>query len=221
MQTYLQILGLLLLSLNGFSQENTPAPARERPPFTLGILPLALINPVQQSVSVQADIPLSSRWGVQAGIGWVFNSSSFAMHKGETYTGLKLKPAVKYYMKRSASGNSYISLVYKYNDLYNKNYINLLRQGGQYTEWSLQRKHIVTHGLSLQLGAQEYFGKNKKWMIEPFLGFGLRQIRVAYDALPPDAELLEVERFFSIERTEGLYKLPDLVIGISLGLHLK
>ncbi|MBK8429681.1 MAG: hypothetical protein IPL27_28700 [Lewinellaceae bacterium] len=220
MQTYLQILGLLLLPLNGFSQESTPAPARERPPFTLGILPLALINPVQQSVSVQADIPLSSRWGVQAGIGWVFNSSSFATYKGETYTGLKLKPTLKYYMKRSDSGNSYISLVYKYNDLYNKNYINLLRQGGQYTEWSLQRKHIVTHGLSLQLGAQEYFGKNKKWMIEPFLGFGLRQIRVAYDALPPDAELLEVERFFSIERTEGLYKLPDLVIGISLGLCL-
>ncbi len=214
------IFGLLLLPLHGFSQENTPAPAQERPPYTLGISPLALINPAHQSVSMQADIPLSSRWGVQAGIGWVFNSSSFASHKGETYTGLKLKPMLKYYLKRSDSGNSYIGLVYKFNDLYNKKYINILRQGGQYSEWSLQRKHIVTHGLSMQLGAQEYLGKRRKWMIEPYLGFGLRKLRVAYDALPPDAELLEVEGFINIQRTEGVYTLPDMMIGISLGLCL-
>jgi len=214
------IFGLLLLPLQGFSQENTPAQAKERPPFTLGIAPLALINPVQQSVAIRADIPISARWGVQAGIGWVFNSTSFATYKGETYTGLKLKPTLKYYLKCSDSGNSYISLVYKFNDLYNKKYINIVRQGGQYSEWSLQRKHIVTHGLSLQLGAQQYLGKRRKWMIEPNVGFGLRKVRVAYDALPPDAELLEVERFFSIERTAGLYTLPDLMIGISLGLVL-
>lgn len=214
------ILGLLLLPLQGFSQENTPGQAQKRPPYTLGIAPLALINPVQQSVAVQADIPITTRWGIAIGMGWVFNSSSSAPQKGETFTGLKLKPSVKYYMRQSESGNSYISLVYKYNDLYDKHFINVLRQGGQYTEWSLQRKHIVTHGISLQLGAQDYFGKNKKWMIEPFLGFGLRQIRVAYDRLPPDAEVLEEERFFSIERTEGLYKLPDLMIGFSLGLRL-
>ena len=214
------ILVLLLLPLQGFSQENTPGKAQKRPPYTLGIAPLALINPVQQSVSVQADLPITARWGIVIGLGWVFNSSALAPQKGETFTGLKFKPSVKYYMRRSESGNSYISLVYKYNDLYNRHFINVLRQGGQYSEWGLQRKHLVTHGVAIQLGGQEYYGRRKRVIFEPFLGFGLRRLRIAYDALPPDAEILEVQRLLSVERRAGFYNLPDLMIGISLGWRM-
>ncbi len=207
---------LLMLPLSCFAQKN--AGEQKRPPYVVKTTPLNLINPFQQSVDVSADIPLSSRWGLEMGIGLVLDSWSWAPHKGETYKGLKLKPAIKYYTQLLTGGNNdYISLAFKYNNIQNSRYVNVTRQGGQYTEWMFQRKHLLTWGAAFRMGSQLYLGNRKRWMIEPFVGAGIRQLRVSQHDLPLDAELLVEERIFNLDRPSGIYTTPDISLGFCFG----
>ena len=207
---------LLLLPLPGIAQEKKWA----RPPYTLKIAPVALINPVQQSVALQADIPFSARWGLDMGIGAVFHSAPLAANIGESYWGLKLRPAIKYYIEQTRWGNNSLSLVLKYNYIINDRYLNVIRQGGQYAEWRLQRRQYVTGGISLLFTSQDYIGKNKRFFIEPFMGFGYRRIQVTYLGLPPDAEILPERGVFILDRAPGNYNAPDLMIGFCLGVRM-
>ena len=208
---------LLWLPLQGFAQEKAPEQKRERPSYTLKIAPGALLNFFQQALVIQADIPLSPRWGIDMGAGFVFNSVSFASFKDESYRGLKLRPSLKYYTKQSGLENNYVGLMLKYNNLSSDRYVNVIRQGGQYTEWMLQRRHFITYGVSIQLGTQEYFGKRQRCMIEPFFALGVRYLKISRDALPPDAELIPERNFFDFERQPGNYRVPDLTLGFYLG----
>lgn len=209
----------LLFPFSVFAQSDDSAQKPERPPFTLKMAPLELINFFQQAVTVRADVPFSPHWGVDVGIGLIFNSSSLATYKDESYVGIKVQPALKYYFRQLSSGDhSYLSVVYKYNNIHNDRYVNVRRQGGQYDEWMLQRRHRVVQGVALRFGVQQYLGQRKKWMIEPFIGLGVRQMRVTDDDLPPDAEALEEGRFFSLDRPPGIYKTPDFMAGFYLGL---
>lgn len=212
------LFGLLLLPLSGIAQEKEPQQKQERPPYTIKIAPAALLNFIQQAVIVQADIPLSARWGLDMGAGVVLNSLSFATFQGESYKGLKLRPAVKYYMKGAGTTSGYVSFILKYNNLYSDRYVNTIRQGSQYTEWLKQRRHIVTYGVSLQFGTQEFFGKRKRWFIEPFIGAGIRYQHITRNALPGDAEFVSERGFINFERDPGNYTLPDFMMGVYLGM---
>lgn len=215
------LLWVMLLPIPGFAQENTFVQKPERPSFTLKIAPLELINFFQQAVLLRADIPVSPRWGIDMGIGMVVNSLSLAPFKGESYRGIKVQPSIKYYIKQFDSGdNSYISLVYKYNNIYNDRYIQMSRQGGQYAEWTLQRRHRVVQGIALRFGVQQYMGQRKRWIIEPYIGLGARQMRITDDGLPPDAELLTQGRLFNLDQPPGIYNTPDFMMGIYLGWRL-
>lgn len=211
------LLWSLLLPLCGFAQSDTSKQTLRRPPYTLKITPLELINPFQQAINVQADIPLTSHWGIDLGVGFVMNSWTFAQHKGESYRGLKFKPILKYYTGRASLNGGYIGLVLKYNYIHNERYINVLRQGGQYTEWLLECKKFVVWGAGVRYGYQYYLGKRKRGVIEPFIGIGIRQVQVSQYALPPDAELLFIEEWFSFNREPGIYTTPDLMLGFAIG----
>ncbi|MDO8368007.1 MAG: DUF3575 domain-containing protein [Saprospiraceae bacterium] len=211
------LLWTLLLPWSGFAQSDTSKQALRRPPYTLKITPLDLINPFQQAINVQADIPLTQRWGIDLGIGFVMNSWSFTQYKGESYRGLKLKPILKYYTSRTSSNDGYIGLVLKYTYIQNERYINVLRQGGQYTEWLLESKKIVIRGAGVRYGLQYYFGKRKRGVMEPFVGIGIRNVQVSTYDLPPDAELFLTEDWFSVDRPAGSYTTPDLMLGFSAG----
>ena len=213
----LLLLWLLLVPLRVVAQEKEPGQIPERQPFTLKIAPAALINVIQQAVFLQTDIPLSRRWGLDMGAGVVLNSFSFATFKGESYRGVKLKPALKYYTKPSFMGNGYASLVLKYNNIYSDRYVNVIRQGSQYTEWLKQRRNIITYGVALQIGAQDYFGKDKRWVIESFIGLGVRYQHITRRALPPDTEFVSESGLFNFERQPGNYRVPDFMMGVYLG----
>jgi len=211
------LLWSLLLPLSGFTQSDTSKQSIRRAPYTLKITPLDLINPFQQAVNVQSDIPLTPRWGIDLGVGFVMNTRSFTQYRGESYRGLKLKPILKYYTGRASSKGGYIGLVLKYNYIHNKRHIKVLRQGGQYSEWLLERKKIVILGAGVRYGHQYYFGKRKRGVIEPFIGLGIRQVQVSQYALPPDAELLLATDWFTFDRQPGIYTTPDLMLGFSIG----
>ncbi len=207
----------LLIPMAGFSQEDAQKKVRTRPPFTLKVSPAGPINVVQQALVFHGDIPFSTRWGLDWGAGIVYNSITFANYKGETFRGIKLRPAIKYYLKQSDQGGIYVSLLFKYNNLTGNRYVNTIRQGGQYTEWRKQKRHLVTTGAAFMVGGVEYFGTKKRWFIEPFFGLGMRQVRITLDDLPPDAELVRQGFFFDFERDPGIYNFPDVMMGFYIG----
>ena len=203
----------LILPLAGMAQADTLG----LPPFSIKIMPLNLINPVQQSLDVLADMPIAPRWAIELGLGAIVGSGFYANYIKESYLGLKIMPALKYYLSRSAGSDIYLSLDLKCNIIQNKRFGNVLRQGGQYSEWMLLRKDMRVLGIGLRFGTQEYFGRQKRWVIEPFCGLGLRQIQVDTYQLPPDGALLVEGGLFTFDRQPGIFNTPDLRLGFHLG----
>ncbi len=211
------LIWLALIPFLGKAQENTDTFRLSRPPFLLKTAHLELINPYQQSFALLAELPLSQRWSLEPGASLVFNSLSLAPQKGEHYKGIKWRTTLKYYLKRSARINTYLGLTFKYNDIKHDHYVNALRQGGQYNEWLLERRNLQTWGIGMRYGFQNYWGKRKKWIVEPYAGFGFRQTRIRNDALPGDAERVNEGRIFNFVRAPGVYLVPDVMWGIYMG----
>ncbi len=214
------LLLVMLLPILGFAQENTPVQKPERPPFTLKIAPLNLVNPYQQSVDLHADIPISPRWGIDVGTGFMMHSNVFSRFQGESFLGFKLQPAVKYYTWRLKQRTSYVALIYKYISVNNDHYITAGRQGNQYIEWLIQRKRLITQGVALRLGSQCYVGPRKRVILEPYVGLGWRQLRITEGALPPDAESFGSDGSFFFQSRPGTYRTADLMMGFYLGWRL-
>ncbi len=216
------LLFTLLLPLSGFSQEAAVEPSLGKPPFILKIGTLNLINNIQQSVDGMIDIPLSPKLGVELGVNYVFDSGTFAQKKGETYKGFKYRTALKYYFDRSEEADYYLALAVKYVDIKNDRYVDIIRQGGQYSQTIMHREYLHTWGVALRIGSQYYLGRKKRFLMEPFFAVGLRQRTVSEDALPPDAELLDnnFERLFGNNRQLGITTTPDMMMGLSLGWKL-
>ena len=198
-------------------QDSFPAQQPIRPPFTFKVSPLALMNPVQQSLVFQADIPVYRRWGLDLGLGPILNSSFYASKQGESYRGMRYRPAIKYYMRSERGNYSYLSISFKIDEIFSTQYVELFRQGRQYQEWWRAHTHVATRGVSLQFGAQEYLGKRKRWLLEPFVGFGVRQKKVTTDNWPSDAEPTIDPGVFDFERRSGTYDAVDVMAGMRLG----
>ncbi len=216
------ILCLLLLPCTLFAQEKPPEKIARMPPFTLKTAPLNLLNTFQYSADVLVDIPLGKRLALEMGVSFVLDSWAHAGNVGETYKGLKWKPTLKYYLDLGTQDDTYIGLAFKYNHIENERFINLARQGWQYTEQRLVQRQIDTWGLSIKAGSQMYVGKHRYLVVEPFGGMGFRQIRVSPYELPPDAEIVQRwEEFFSFNRQPGLYNTLDIIIGCNVGFALR
>lgn len=204
-----------------YAQEPASAPSTPRLPYTLKSTPLNWLNPLQQSLGLLADLPLSRRWSAEVGVDWVLESESFATYAGEKYRGYKLKPAIKYYTRFKGRNHYYICLALKYGNIQNQQYINLLRQGGQYTEWVLQHRRFETWGFAFRYGNLHYMGKRRRLMIEPFIALGVRHLNISRDAIPLDAEVVPERVFISLERQPGIYNVGDFLMGFHFGWVLK
>lgn len=212
------ILFCLLLSPGiFFAQENAPEKTSSKSFFTLKTAPLNLINPVQLSADVLVDIPVKSRWALEMGLGVLLDSESYAQYTGESYTGIKVKPTLKYYLDRTEDQDYYIGLAFKYNYIHNERYVRMFRQGLQYLETSLQRRQVETWGAAFRIGVQLYAGKRNRFVVDPSFGFGIRQFKVGYPQLPADAELSTERGWFDLGRVPGTFRSPDLMFGCTLG----
>ncbi len=211
------IIFCLLLPLAVMAQDSTRVTAPVRTPATLKIAPLNLLNPIQLSVDLVGEFPFANRWAAELGVDWIVGSPSVARYESERYQGIGLKPAIKRYFNRTASQNTYIALVFKYKNIYHDRFNNVIRQGGQYSEWLLLRKHRVTWGAAFRIGGQSYLGKQKRVVFETSMAFGIRQINVSKYNLPDDAGSIEGRRIFNFDRPPGIYTTADLMFGMAIG----
>ncbi|HOY06179.1 MAG TPA: hypothetical protein PLO67_12300 [Saprospiraceae bacterium] len=212
----------VLLPLHMFAQDKTSRrPLAEHMPYSLKISPFALINPVQSSVTLHADIPLWPRWGLDAGVSGVYYSSIFSRYQGERFAGYKLMPTLKYYFQPFLMDHRYIGLMLKFSDIYNSRYYNTIRQGGQYEEWLLLKRRQLSGGFMLQFGGIDYLGKQKRWFLEPFLAFGVRWIYSRQGSLPPDVVRVRARGLFDFTLEEEVYSAPDGMMGIRVGRVLR
>lgn len=208
----------VMLPLHVLAQDKTSsrAPAA-RMPYSLKISPFALVNPVQSSLALHADIPLGPRWGLDAGVSGVYYSSIFARYQGERFAGYKLMPTLKYYLRPFLMDHRYIGLMLKFSDIYNSRYYRTIRQGGQYEEWLLLKRQQLSGGFMLQFGGIDYIGKQKRWFLEPFFGFGVRWIQSKQGSLPPDVVRVRARWLFDFTLEEDVYSAPDWMMGIRVG----
>jgi hypothetical protein len=208
---------IALLPWASLAQETSVKPALKALPFTLKVAPLNLINSVQLSADLLADIPIKRRWGLEMGLGVLLDSETYAQYVGETYKGIKVKPTIKYYLDIATQQDIYIGLALKYNYIQNERFVRMFRQGQQYRETSLQLRQVHTWGAAFRFGAQLYSGKYKRFVFDPSLAFGARHSRVSYPSLPPDAELRTESEWFDLGRAPGSFWTLDILVGMSIG----
>ena len=217
-----RLLWVALLPLHLMAQQGiSTRPAAEHMPYSLKIATFALMNPIQSAVVLHADIPLGPRWGLDAGVGGVYYSSIFSQYRGERFAGYKLSPILKYYLRPFAMDHRYIGLMLKFNDLYNRRYYRVIRQGGQYEEWLLLKRRQLSGGFLFQFGGVRYLGKRDRWFLEPYFGFGARWVYNKPGAAPPDAVRVRMRGLFDLSLSEGWHSTPDMMVGIHLGRVLR
>lgn len=179
----------------------------------------ALANPFKPALALGADIRLHPRWSADAGLGYFLGSPAFAQYDGESYTGPRLRAGLKYHYRITSSGVFHVGLETRYHDIAHTSIRNAMRQGGQYTEFLNTRRTLRTFGGAVRAGAQFFGSRNRRLLLEPYLGLGFARHRVAF-SLPHDAELLDQGEFFDFEYPEGITWMPDVLFGVHLGFAL-
>jgi hypothetical protein len=204
---------ILVLPSCLLAQTDTSGIQRLRPPRTIKTNPLEWINPFSQSFTVQTDWPIARRWGLELGAGAVLTSQALISFEGETYRGLRLRSGIKYYFHQEQSWNFYMGMALKGSWVQSNRYIVISRQGGQYLETIKYQRQINMLGAALYIG--------KRFLLEPFVGLGVRQQYVSGYDLPPDAVLFNNRRdFITWQRAPGTYILPDVLLGFYFGWRI-
>lgn len=181
----------------------------------------ALINPAKQAVAFAADVRVAPRFSVDAGVGAIVNSTTFAPRKGDAYHGLRLRTGFKYFIDRTQDESFHIGLEAKYHDVTNTRHREVLRQGGQYIQIMPTDRLVETFGLAGRMGWQFYSGARRQLLIELHLGAGAMWHTVTRAGLPPDAEFVAPERrIFSFEYQDGKSRTLDLLFGVHVGYVL-
>ncbi len=208
------LLILWLMSINiGAAQD-------ELRTITLKIQPLAVFNPFQNAVMLHSDIPLHRSWGLDVGLGAIFDSYDKAPNKGETNRGIKARTGIKYYYNQSSDRRRYISIYYKYTYTENNHIIVLDRQGGQYRETTMNLRKINQQRLTFRVGSERFIFQNDNVFIEPFWGLGLMWSTLSDAPIPPDATILDDNyqgSLFGITPE----RFPDVVFGVFVGWATK
>ncbi len=208
---------LLQLPVVMWSQSATAIP--ERPPFTFKFVPWPLLNPVQTSFDVRMDIPVARRWALEAGGGLILNSEPFAQFKNEYYRGVKIRPAIKFFLQRGEKKDVYLSLVVKNHMIRHAEYRSVTRQGNQYSEWLLLERRLNLRSGLICVGFQNYLGSNRRFLLETFFGVGRRRLSVSEAELPADATSFVNRDFnwFWQQNSPGVTFRPDLALSFCIG----
>lgn len=182
----------------------------------------ALLNPVKIAWELAADVRIAERITIDAGAGTFLDSPlQFAQHEGETYRGIRLRAGAKYYLVQRPRSAFQVGLSGKYHDIRNVQIMQVFRQGRQYIEYYPTERRIKTRGLAVRTGWQFYLGKNKRFLLEPYTGLGVVFHQVSRE-LPADAEAVTTFReFFTFELQEGDTRIPDLLLGLYVGIPIR
>lgn len=205
---------LLLLIRSGLFAQSGDIPKIPRLTFKVNAGPLLI--PFKQAAAFATDVRLAPRWSIDLGAGAFFNSTVFAGTEGESYKGLRTRAGVKYHFTSVEHTTFYAGLEGKYQDIRHINIAQVFRQGRQYIEWYPMERKVRTGGVAVRVGWQHYMGKNKRLLLDQFVGLGVDFHRVKID-LPPDAERIETGRFFTLELPEGNHRRVSFLLGLHIG----
>lgn len=215
----MRLLTLLLAGLPALlpAQSSTDSLSPGVPRLALKVNAGALINPAKQAYAFAANVRLAPRWSMQLGAGAIFASSSFAGLKGESYKGLRLRGGIQYYFYTPKNSAYYLALEGKHHDIRHISRRYVWRQGQQYVQFMPVERKVRTYAVDWCVGAQIFQGKHKRFLIEPYAGFGIAYHRVRL-LLPPDGELLDEFGEGLFEYPEGKSRWLDLMLGVHVGV---
>lgn len=213
------ILLLLFTQIGLLAQPATTSDALQIPQLTFKVNIAPLLIPFKQAAAFATDIRLAPRWSIDLGAGAFFNSTVFASTEGESYTGLRTRAGVKRHFSSVEQTTFYAGLEGKYQDIRHRNIMEVFRQGRQYVEWYTVRRNVRTGGVAARVGWQHYMGKNKRLLLDQFVGLGIDFNRVQFD-LPPDAEIAETGGLITLELPEGNSRRASFLLGLHIGFVL-
>lgn len=189
------------------------------PRLTLKVNAGALIYPAKQAYAFAANVRIAPQWSIQVGAGAIFASSAFAGLKGESYKGLRLRGGIQYYFYTPKNSAYYLALEGKHHDIRHLSLRHVWRQGQQYVQFMPIERKVRTYAVDWCVGAQTYHGRKKRFLIEPYAGFGIAYHRVRL-LLPPDGEPFEEFGEGLFEYPEGNSRWLDLMLGVHVGVAL-
>lgn len=207
---------LVFSFLINFSLDAQDTLSKDIPRFVFKTSPFGWANSVKSFWQIGADIRFAPKWAADFGVGRYFDSRYFAYYAGETYLGLRARLGLKWSFSIKKNHAFHLGLLTKHNNIQNKSYKNLLRQGGQYSEILLTERRIKSYGISARFGLQRFFLAKRQLVFDSFIGFGFLFHQVDH-TLPPDAEELPENRLFNFELRPGKTSAPDLLFGITIG----
>ncbi len=209
----------LLLPTGLFAQSAVMPDTPRVPRLTFKVNSGVLLIPFKQAAAFATDIRLAPRWSIDLGAGMFFHSSLFAGTEGESYEGLRTRAGLKYHTASVGTSTFFIGLEGKYQDIRNISIKQVFRQGQQYVEWLPLERNVHTGGVAARIGWQHYFGKRNRILIDHFAGLGIDFHRIQID-LPPDAEIVETARLFTLELPEGNSRRASILLGLHIGYAL-
>lgn len=152
---------------------------------------------------------------VDVGAGWFFGSV-LQQHKEESMTGYRQRIGFKYLFFSDRKVSPYVGAETKFNYIQQTRVETLSMSGGQYLQFTPLRKTTQTYGLAFRGGIHVIPGKSRRFILDIYGGIGYKHVIVKMP-VPANTELLTFETMIPIERGVGIYNLPDLLFGFSLG----
>lgn len=182
---------------------------------------LPMMQNLKQSANLAADLRVSEGISADLGMGWMLGSFVFARYRGESYQGPRFRAGIKYFLHSDERQAVHIGAELTYQDILHRKYRSALRQGGQYAERILDRRHVRTTGLYLRTGMHFYLGRHRRWLLEPQAGLGIR-LHEVWRGNAPDVEIMPPGRgtLFTFEYPDGKCRNLHLLVALQLGYVL-
>jgi len=180
-----------------------------------------LINPIKTSTGIVSDFRINQKWSIEGTLGCYFHSSQSSPFKGESYLGLKTGIGFKHWINPVDVRSMYWGVFLGGNYIVNKNFQDINRQD-QFTQITKVKRTILSSSADVRLGFQWYIGKQKRFIIDYFLGLGIFAYNVQVKK-PIEGELWdEFQEFFNLELPEGNgLKLHGHLLGLNIGYVIK
>ena len=158
------------------------------PRWNIKVNGLGLLNISKVTAMAGVEFRMAPRYSVDLTVGRILDSPAHIYHEGETYQGWRLRAGGKRYIGTLSNYGLYWGLEAKYNHIDNRNWEQVLRQGGQYQETLLINRSIRTWGGAVRFGSLLFTGHKRRFFLEPAVGLGILHHKVQF-SLPPGGEL--------------------------------
>ena len=200
-----------------FEPEEGPDPDG-LPRFTLKSDIFPWLFTYKRAANLSSDIRVGKHLSTDLSLGYFLNSGTFARLDGESYRGLRLRGGINFYPSPKRRSPVFFGIQLKYNNISNKTWRQVSRQGDQYLQWLLMNRQVQDYGFMLRISRRFYFGEHNRIFLDYSAGLGGVWYNVEFRNLPADATLpVDTPFLIRLERPEGAGAGVDFLWQLSLG----